>query len=142
MKTDYEKKHIAINTHLLLPLTLLSVFIGMSVAFAVEDEIAESIICGIIALIPIFVLLIQPMYFVFDDDKVKIVYNFGLTETIYWRTVRCISLTGSWFAHGAPPCYVIAYPKKGKMPFFVTGDIPKTRKTKKLIKLYYGKDII
>ena len=50
---------------------------------------------------------------------------------------------GSWIgAGGALPHYVIAYPQKEKRLFFVVGEIPKTRKTKKCIENYYKKKIV
>ena len=45
-------------------------------------------------------------------------------------------------AGGGLPHYVIAYPKKDKRLFFVVGEIPKTRKTKKFIEKYYKKKIV
>lgn len=50
---------------------------------------------------------------------------------------------GCWISRGGGlPHYVIAYPTKDKRVFFVCGEIPKTRKTKKYIKQYYKKEIV
>ena len=137
------KKHIALNTHLILCLFLFIVFIGLSISCALEKEIGLSIMFGIFVLLPIFVFAISPLYFVFSDECVQIIYNFGQKEKIKWSDIRNISLMGSWIGVGGGlPHYNIAYPKKEKRLFFVVGEIQKTRKTKKLIEKYYKKKIV
>lgn len=96
--------------------------------------LGSSIFFAILALLFIFISLISPLYFIFSEDAVEIVYNFRQRETIKWKDVREVYQTGSWFYKaGGLPHYVLLYPKKEKRLFFVTGEIPKTRKTKKLI---------
>ena len=137
------KKHIALNTHLILCVVLFIVFLGFSISSAIESDISLSIMFGTFALLPIFVFSISPLYFVFSDECIEIIYNFGQKEIIKWSDIRNISLMGSWIsAGGGLPHYVIAYPKKEKRLFFVVGEIQKTRKTKKLIEKYYKKKIV
>ncbi len=137
------KKHIVLNTHLILCLFLFIVFIGLSISCALKKEIGLSIMFGIFVLLPIFVFAISPLYFVFSNECVQIIYNFGQKEKIKWSDIRNISLMGSWIgAGGGLPHYNIAYPKKEKRLFFVVGEIQKTRKTKKLIEKYYKKKIV
>jgi len=98
---------------------------------------------GIFVLLPVFVFAISPLYFVFSDECVEIVYNFGQREKIKWSDIRNISLMGSWIGGGRGfPHYEIAYPKKEKGLFFVVGEIQKTRKTKRFIEKYYKKKIV
>ena len=67
----------------------------------------------------------------------------GQREIIRWKNIRYIRLNGAWVTRGEGlPHYEIAYPTNVKRAFFVRGEIPKTRKTKKYIKKYYKKDII
>lgn len=137
------KKCIALNTHLILCFVLFSVFIGLSIGCAIERDIGLSVMFGIFVLLPVFVFAISPLYFVFSDEYVEIVYNFGQREIIKWSDIRNISLLGSWIgAGGGLPHYVIAYPRKEKGLFFVAGEIQKTRKIKKLIEKYYKKKIV
>ncbi len=137
------KKHIAINTHLILCVVLFIVFLGLSISCAIENKIGFSIMFGIFVLLPIFVFAISPLYFAFSDECVEIIYNFGQKEKIKWSDIRSISLMGSWIgAGGGLPHYVIAYPKQEKRLFFVVGEIQKSRKTKKLIEKYYKKKIV
>ncbi len=137
-----DKKHIALNKHLIICILLFFVFLGISISCAIENEVGLSIMFAVFLLLPIFVFAISPLYFVFSDEYVEIIYNFGQREIIGWRDIRSISLMGSWIgAGGGLPHYVIAYPRKEKRLFFVVGEIPKTRRTTNLIKKYYNKKI-
>jgi len=136
------KKHIAFNTHLILCVVIFIILLVLCIGCVSADEIGLGIVFGIFALLPLFVFAISPLYFIFSDESVKIVYNFGLKEEIKWSDVRSISLTGSWIgAGGSLPHYVISYPSNEKRLFFMVGEIQKTRKTKKLIMEYYKKTI-
>ncbi len=142
MKIDKQnKKHIAINTHLMLPIILFLIFVGISIASIVENELWGAIGFGIATILPIGVFVISPLYFVFDDEAAKIVYNFGQSLTIPWKEIREIFLLGSWIGGGIPR-YVISFPQRDKRLFFIVGEISKTRRTKKLIKSYYKGKII
>lgn len=138
-KRQEDKRNIALNTHLILCVILFLVFLGLSISCAIENEIGMTILFSIFTLLPIFVFSMSPLYFVFSSEEVEIVYNFGQKELIKWNSVRSISLIG---AGGGLPHYVFAYPRMEKRIFFVVGEIPKTRKTKKLIKRYYKKNIV
>lgn len=137
------EKHMAFNTHLILYLLAIILFLRLSIYFAIEQEIDLSVFFAIVLLLPIFVFLTSPLYIVFSDMHVEIVYNFGLREKIKWSDIRNILLMGSWvLSGGGPPHYVIAYQRVEKRLFFVNGEIPKTRKTKRLLKKYYKKRIL
>ena len=138
-----KQKHYALNTQLLLAIALFAVFLILSICSAVERKIGLSIGFAVATLLPIFVFLISPLYIVFSDEKIEIIYTMGQREIIRWDEIRSIYLMGSWISTGsASPRYVIAYPTNVKFPFFVCGEIPKTWKTKKYIKKYYKKKII
>lgn len=137
-----EKVHIAINTHLLLALILFFIFVGISISSATQHEIGLCIGFAVVACIPILVCLISPLYCVFSSQEVMIVYTLGQKEIIPWRAIRSISHTGGWIVGVGLPRYVISYPKTKKSQFYVCGEIPKTRKTNKLIKKYYRKEIV
>jgi len=141
VKKQY-KTHIAFNTHLFLPLFLLICFLSFSIFSAVVDHDIELAI-GFALFIPfcLFAILISPLYIVFSDEEVKIIYTLGQKEIIKWKDVRSIYTQGSWGGGGGPPCYVFVYPNKEKRAFFVRGEIPKTRITTKLIKKYYKRKI-
>ena len=137
------KKDVAINTQLLFFLVLVIVFVGLSICWLTEEGIGLGILFGVFGLLLLLISLISPMYFVFSDEGVEIVYHFRQKEYIKWSDIRSITVRGGYFTKGdGLPCYDIAYPVKEKRPFFVVGEIQKTRKTKKLIEKYYKKKII
>ena len=138
-----KKKHIACNTQMLFVAALLCVLLGLCVGCAIEKELGLCIGFGIVALVAGFVLAISPLYYVFSSEWVEIVYHFGQRERILWREIYGICLQGSWIGAGQGlPRYEIAYPRQGKRPFFLAGEIAKTAKTTKYIKKYYPKDIV
>ena len=137
-----KKKQIAINTHLWLPIGLFVTFIALAVSCIHEKEIGLTVGFFVAALLPVFGFLIFPVYYVFSEESVKIIYLWGQIEEIEWSSIRSIALYGSWSGGGGPPHYEIAYPTNKKRAFFVNGEISKTRKTKRLIKKYYKKNIV
>ena len=137
------KKHIAINTHLWLAVVLFLIFITIAISCINENEIGMVVGFLIAELLPIFVFLISPVYYIFSEESVTITYLFGQKEEIKWNSIRSITLYGSWTSRsGATPHYHIAYPTNKKRAFFINGDISKTRKTKRLIKKYYKNNIV
>ncbi|MBE6531852.1 MAG: hypothetical protein E7679_07210 [Ruminococcaceae bacterium] len=140
---DNNKKQIALNKHLWLAVALFAIFVSISIFCISEKDIGLSIGFLVAALLPVFVFLISPMYYVFSEESVKIIYLWGQKEEIKWNAIRSITLYGSWISRGgATPHYCIAYPTNKKRVFFVNGEISKTRKTKKLIQKYYRKNIV
>ena len=140
---DSNKKRIALNTQLWLPVVLFVIFTTISIFCISEKELGLSVGFLIMALLLIFLLLISPMYYVFSEENVEIIYLWGQKEEIKWDIIRSITLYGSWISRGGgPPHYHIAYPTSKKRAFFINGDISKTRKTKKLIAKYYKKNIV
>lgn len=136
------KKQIAINTHLWLPITLFVIFMTISVSCIHEKEIGMAVGFFLATLLPIFVFLISPVYYIFSEENVQIIYLWKQKEEIKWSSIQSIALYGSWINRGgATPHYHIAYPTNKKRVFFINGDISKTRKTKRLIKKYYKKNI-
>ena len=138
-----KQKHYAFNTQLFFVIALFAIFLVLSICAAIEREIGLLIGFAVATLLPIFVFLISPLYTAFSDEEIEIVYILGQKEIIRWKNIRYIRLNGSWISRGGGlPHYEVAYPTNVKRAFFVSGEIPKTRKTKKYIKMYYKKDII
>jgi hypothetical protein len=97
-----------------------------------ENAIGLSVMFAVFVLLPVFGFAVSPLCFVFTDEFVEIVYNFGQRERIKWADIRSISIMGSWLGGGGgSPRYVLAYPRTEKRLFFVVGEINKTAKTKK-----------
>lgn len=138
-----DKKHIAFNAHLIVWFSIFLVIISMLIVFAIEKDIMAVVFCSVLVLIFIFGFIISPLYVIFSNEGVEIVYNFGQREHIKWGKIKEISLEGGWIiTHSGPPMYKIDYRSKEKLPFFAMGEIPKTVKTKRLLKKYYKREII
>ena len=138
-----KQKHYAFNTQLFFVIALFAIFLVLSICAAIEREIGLSIGFVVATLLPVFVILISPLYTAFSDKEIEIVYILGQKEIIRWKNIRYIRLNGAWISRGGGlPHYEVAYPTNVKRAFFVRGEIPKIRKTKKYIKMYYKKDII
>ena len=136
-------KQIAMNTHLWLPALLLVVFLMCAVGSVHENMIGLAIGFGIACLLPVFVFMISPLYFVFSNETIEIVYPGGQKEEIKWSSIRSITKDGAWMNRGSgTPHYHIAYPQNKKLYFFMSGNISKTGKTQKLIKEYYQNKIV
>ena len=137
------QKHHAFNTQLFFVTAFFIIFLILSVCAAIEYEVGLSIGFTVATLLPIFVFLISPLYVTFSDEEIEIIYILGQKEIIKWKNIRYIRLNGAWISRGGGlPHYEVAYPTNAKRAFFVRGEIPKTRKTKKYIKMYYKKEII
>jgi hypothetical protein len=140
MKKNLKSRHktyIAFNTHLFLPFFMFIVFLWLLIAFFREGGVGFGIVCAIVILLSVFAFLISPLYIIFSYKEIKIVYVLGQTETIRWTDIRSITRFGGFSRHEPLPFYLLSYPKNKKSPFFVNGQIPKTFKTKRLIKKYY-----
>lgn len=143
MDIKADKKYTAFNTHLLLIVMGFLCSICISIAAFSQSEYAFAVFFLFICLIAVFAFLVSPVYIVFTAEEITIVYLWGIKERIMWKQIRNISEYGSWiFRHVGTPEYCISYPQKEKYPFFVKGRVPRTRKTKKLIKYFYNKDIL
>jgi hypothetical protein len=142
MKEIANKRYIALNNHLILCVVLFVVFIFISFFSFVDREIFGGVFFSLLTLLPIMVFLLSPIYYVFSSKEIIIVYCLGKKECIVWQDVRSITLYGSWLLRvGGLPTYSFAYPQREKMPFYMNGEIAKTIKTKKLIKMYWDKEI-
>ncbi len=140
---DNGKTETAINTHLWLPVALFAFFVLLSAFGIREQAIWVAIGFAAAALLPLFIFLTSPMYYVFSEESVEIIYLWGQKEKIKWSSVRNITLLGSWIIRtGSTPHYHFAYPTRKKRAFFICGEISKTPKTKKLIRKYYKKKIL
>lgn len=136
-----KKKQTAFNTHLLICFILFPLFLYLSIACFMEKTIVMGVIFALITLITAAVFLTSPLYFVFSEESVEIVYNFGQREKIIWDDVISIKKGGGWIKGNGYPHYAVDYPKPEKQKFFMIGEIAKTIRTRKLLALYYGTKI-
>ncbi len=136
-----ETKYCSYNTHIIVYLVGFLVFLALAVAFF-TDGIGWGIFFMLIALIPIFIIVVSPLRYEYSKKSVIIVYVLGDREIIPWSSVRNITLYGSWISHlDCFPYYQVAYGHK-KQKFYMNGEITKSRKNKKLIEKFYGGTIL
>lgn len=135
------KKYKALNTHMVLWLFLFISLTILSVYSFIGKETGLAVAFLIFAVISISPILFTPIYYIFTQKDITIVYLFRIKEKIEWWEIKSITEKGGWIGGNGTPHYSISYPKRKKRPFFVTGEIIKTRRTKKLLKKFYIKEI-
>ena len=137
------KRKIAVNTNLMLYLAFFFISICIGIVNPLKNEIVNYIIIAFLSLVIIFLLVIFPLYYVFSDECVEIIYTFGIKEKIKWKEIDVI-IVDNWYDSRSTVLshYMIVYPKKKKSPFFAMGTIAKNRRTTKLIKKHYKKEFI
>lgn len=144
MKKD---RKIAFDTHLIFIVLLLAIFVAMAVFFLTDSEdgsLALAIACFVLCAVPIFAIFVSPLFYIFDAEGLTVVYTLGLKERILWRDVRSVSKRGSWWHRGmggGMPVFDITYPRSKKYPFFIDPGVARNKKTAKLFREYYKKDI-
>ncbi|MBQ7829052.1 MAG: hypothetical protein IJ345_02145 [Clostridia bacterium] len=133
--------YLSFNTYLIIYLIAMIIF-GAFAAMFFADGDAWGIFFMLIALIPIFIIVVSPLRYEYSKKSVTIVYVLGDREIIPWTSVRNITLYGSWISHlDCLPYYQVAYGHK-KQKFYMNGEIIKSRKNKKLIEKFYGGTIL
>ena len=120
------------NGYLIGAFVLLAIFGGIAVPLTLEKLWVLAVLAWLFTAFCLFSILVSPSYTVFTEEDITIVYCLGQKERIRWKEIRFIHSRGS-LAAKTQPRYEIAYPHEDKRPFFVCGEIPKTRKIKKII---------
>lgn len=142
MKRRQHEKYIALNPNNLLCLLIFLLILAFSAYTVHEREFGFLIMGGLFLLVPIAAFFLSPLYYVFDETAVTIVYHFKQREVIRWSDIREILSHGSWFFRNSGlPTYTLYYPVREKQPFFFRGEVSKSVRTTKLIKKYYNKKI-
>lgn len=130
------KKVKAINTQNFIWLFCFAILLMIAVACFVDGSWIAGIIFSVLAIMPVSVVLLSPLYYVFTDEGVTIVYTLGGEEKISWQKVNKVKLFSSWLAKGSgSPHYYISH-DGDKPKGYMGSEIAKTMKTKKLMELY------
>ena len=133
-------KKTVLNSRIIAPLLLGALFIclGIGSLVYVDTDIASArvmlaIILFVVAAFYLLFFIIQPICFVFEEEKLTIRYFFGFYEIIYWEKVKKAVLENmrTFF----PGIYAMRFRlvteggTQGKKTFFTTGEIPANKKT-------------
>ena len=130
------KKVKAINTQNFIWLFCFAILLMIAVVCFVDGSWIAGIIFSVLAIMPVSVVLLSPLYYVFTDEGVTIVYTLGGEEKISWQKVNKVKLFSSWLAKGSgSPHYYISH-DGDKSKGYMSSEIAKTMKTKKLMELY------
>ena len=144
------KRKIAVNTHFILFFVFLVIFINLAVFFLITSKnvnVFPAVVISVPTAVLIFVVLISPVVYIFEDDKLTIIYCIGTKEIIAWKEIRSITRCVGWFLGKSKgtdrglPVYEVDYQRKKKLPFFAKACIVNSTKTSKLLKEYYKKNI-
>lgn len=127
-------KRTVFNGRIMIPLLFVVLFIlfGIGCLLYPDTDIAATVVMFIMAAGFLFFLLLQPVCFVFEKDKLTIRYFFGFHEIIHWEKVQKVILysTRSFFPFFRTVKYRFAVEggTQGKKASFTTGEIPANKK--------------
>ena len=135
------KKHLAFNSHYIAFIPGMIIFLILGILCTIERDVWLAIAFYVVALFSAFCICVSPIYYIFTEKSVTIIYCFGISETINWSDIRSISKWGSWWFSRHLPFYQLSFPQIKKRPFFVNGEISYSKRTKKYIKKFYIKNV-
>lgn len=103
----------------------------------------ESSVLGLIllSLVGVGCMLFMPVEITFTKKEIRIFYLIGKTEIIPRKKIRSIALTAHPGVRGVLPTYTVFYDREGKRPFYMTGQLPKTRRVRQVLEMYWRKGI-
>jgi hypothetical protein len=141
--TEVKSREVIFNRQLIRFLILAiigSIVIFSEFYFYEEDHELDFLVIGIpLTVINLVIILISPIYYVFDENELKIKYFFGLNEIIPYKQIYMV-LTDVNYKFWFPiKSFEIFYPHEEKFPLNST--IHKSRKTKRLLQYHTNLEI-
>ena len=136
-----KERQIALNSHFILFLFFSLALFLLFLCSLITNEIIGAIFFFLFFLLGITVTSFLPIYIMFSETEITIIYFWKTKERISWDLVKYIEAGGSWFSKEPLPYYRIIYPTAKKKPFFISGEIPRTKKTRALLNLYWKNKI-
>lgn len=123
-------------------LSLVCASVSLLTATFEKELIGFVIFFATLALLFLIPILFSPRKYIFDKEKLTIIYFFGFFETIKWTDIHSISKARETSRDPFIYNYVIHGRTNGKKAFFTIGEICANRKTKKLLCKYYKGKIV
>ena len=131
-----KNSYVAVNTQNFIWLFAFALLLGIALICFFDGSAVMGVIFSVLAVMPVSVILLSPLYYVFTDEGVTIVYTLGGKEKISWRAINKVKLFSSWLAKGSgSPHYYISH-DGDKPKGYMNSEIAKTFKTQKLMELY------
>lgn len=113
------------------------ILLGTGCLVYLDTDIVEAVVMFIIAAGFLLFLLLQPICFVFEKDKLTVRYFFGFNEIIYWEKVQKIIFYSARtlfpFFRSVKYRFVVEGGTQGKKASFTTGEVPANKKTSECI---------
>lgn len=128
-----------VNNNLLYGyVTVMIVFVVLTVVFALVEIKSLCIISLLVFLTELILLLTSPRYYVFSKEKVVIKYFFGLEENILWCNLRAVTSAHESFIfrYRYTQWYHLIYYTEKKNLSFMQGKVNKNKKTEHLMNKY------
>ncbi len=138
MKKDCQ---IAFNSHSVFIFFIALIFVLIFLSCLMTNEIVGAIFFCLISLCGLFYISVSPIYVLFSETEITIKYFWKQKEQIPWDLIKYIEVGGNWISKGPLPYYRIIYPHVPNKFFFVNNEIPRTRRTQKLLHLYWKEKI-
>lgn len=132
-------KRTVLNGKIIAPLLIAVLFIllGIGSLFVEDSDIVAMVAILVIATGFLLFVLLQPICFVFEQDKLTIRYFFGFHEIVYWEKVKKTILYRSQsfvpFFSSTKYRFVVDGGTQGKKASFTASVINANQKTAKCI---------
>jgi len=141
---EIKSKEVIFNRQLVrfLMLTIIgAAVIFNEFYFYEEDHELYFLVIGIpLTVINLVIILISPIYYVFNENELIIKYFWGLKEMIPYNQIYMVLTDVNYKYFWFPPkSYELFYPHEDKFP--LNGTIHKSRKTKRLLQHYTNLEI-
>lgn len=127
------KKYRATNRRVFWWVFAIIVMICLAVFCFIKEMVTPGLVVLGISWLFFLPIIFTPVKYLFTKKDVIIVYFFNVNEHIEWSEVKKIVQKGKY--------YQIDYKRKRKYPFYVSSEILKTRRTRKLLNKLYKKEI-
>ena len=137
---QFDKEEKVINKQVLEFFVAFLLFLPLGLFSLTVDKVVGSLFIVIAALCLILILM-NPICYIFSQERIVIKYFFGLEESIVWTRVGGVMkrLEVSKGFYTTRKYYEICYQEEKKKHFFMEGRIIKTKKTTELMKKYCPK---
>ena len=127
------KEYRATNKRVFVWVFAIMVMICLAVLCFIKEMVTPGLVVIGISWLFFLPIIFTPVKYLFTKKDVTIVYFFNVNEHIEWSEVKKIVQQGKY--------YKIIYKRTRKYPFYVSSEIIKTRRTRKLLNKLYKKEI-
>ena len=137
------EQYKVLNRHFILFVSLFAILLILSVACFLANETDVSLFLLISAVAVSLGIFLSPIYFVFSSKSLTAVWLLSFKRTIHWSSVNTIIECKLFSAVDDPAHYEIMYLCRDKGQQTIRQlDLPRNKKTRKLMERYAGHKIV